>query len=172
MDKRNRDYQRLIMTLDATQTWPRLVSRFVLPAQGGVVLFASVQYGPCRGDHPRGRPRLGVGADEQRRTASVTYSLSLMRTEDSLCRSTRLPVPETGHTLHKPMWPSHQLGTVRPCAPARCAQAHSHSRNPEPAVPFRSNPERARAHMPLATARCRAFTPTRAAYTNEPTLAG
>jgi hypothetical protein len=73
MDKRNRDYQRLIMTLDATQTWPRLVSRFVLPAQGGVVLFASVQYGPCRGDHPRGR------VSESEQTNSGAQHLSRTR---------------------------------------------------------------------------------------------
>lgn len=40
-----------------------------------------------------------------------------------------------------------------PCAPARCAQTHSHSRNPEPAVPFRSNPERAPAQRAHATRR-------------------
>lgn len=50
-----------------------------------------------------------------------------------------LPSPVPGHSsLDKPMCPSHQLFA---------------SRNSEPAVPFRSNPERARAHRPLAAAR-------------------
>jgi hypothetical protein len=158
-------------------------SRFLLPAQGA--LYSCIKYGreyrSCCAHHLHACTTRTLPVLSEQTNSGAQHLCHVLADEArGLFPATLISLPgpghrERGHSLDKPMWPSHQLGTALPGArrcdgTAQSLRAQPEFRNQPCRVPCRSvRTPSARAHLPLAAARAPAFTPARAAYTNQPT---